>query len=281
MMRRPWQLLTSTLIFTTAFVSLANGGGLKDRQTTESGTVATTTVGARDSRLPIAPDRPVPSRQELVSLVERLAARHGLDLDLVHAVIRAESAYNPNAVSHAGAVGLMQVMPATAADYGVHSVDALFDPKINLETGMRHFKRLLDKYGSIGHAVMAYNAGEGALERSGGFVTYAETQRYTHGVVVSYLNKKGVRPYTPQARRVIGLEVTPAMAHAAEQRTGAELAQVAPEAPERRQLTRLSSRLSPELSKSPDSGRGLGLSRAGQTTSGIETSRPRVATNLP
>jgi hypothetical protein len=163
--------------------------------------------------LPIPPSTPVPSRATLVGLIDRTAKRYGVERDLVHAVVRAESGYNPHAVSPAGAVGLMQVMPATAADYGVGSVTALFDPQTNVRTGVRHLKRLLDKYG-IGKAIMAYNAGEGALERADGFVTYAETQRYTHRVLTTYLGKKGVPPYSAKARAITGVTLTPAMASA-------------------------------------------------------------------
>ncbi|AFL74113.1 lytic transglycosylase domain-containing protein [Thiocystis violascens] len=167
---------------------------------------------------PSSPDRPIPKpapqRTELKSKVDQAARQHGLDRDLAHALIRAESAYNPQAVSSAGAIGLMQVMPETAADYGVQNPDALFETETNLNTGMRHFKRLLDKYGNIGAAVMAYNAGEGALERSGGFVSYAETQRYTHQVLTSYLGSKGIDPYSARAREATGIALTPAMATA-------------------------------------------------------------------
>ncbi len=163
--------------------------------------------------LPKPPDTPVPSREELVRLVDRTSEKFGLEAALVHAIVRAESNYNPHAVSHAGAVGLMQVMPKTAADYGVTSVDKLFDPAINARTGARHLKRLLGKY-SIGKAVMAYNAGEGALERSNGFVTFAETQIYTHRVLTSYLRVKGVEPYSAQARELTGIGLSPAMAQA-------------------------------------------------------------------
>jgi hypothetical protein len=207
--------------------------------------------GAR-AALPQAPEKAQPSRAEITAMVERWA----------------ESAYNPYAVSHAGAVGLMQVMPATASDYGVRSVDALFDPSTNLDTGMRHFRRLLDKYGSIGHAVMAYNAGEGALERSGGFVSYPETQRYTHAVVLYYLSKKGVEPYTPQARQVVGIDVTPAMAGASSSsgRSGAasNAAGVSVDVSERVPVTRLVSRLSPRLSRRPDTER-KGLAASSRT----------------
>jgi hypothetical protein len=243
--------------------------------------VESTDAGAEQGpqkALPRAPTTPVPSRAELVAMVERLASRHKLDLDLVHALIRAESAYEVHAVSHAGAVGLMQVMPATASDYGVASVDALFDPGTNLDTGMRHLKRLLDKYGSIGHAVMAYNAGEGALERSGGFVTYPETQRYTHAVLVSYLRKKGVQPYSAHARQVVGMAVTPAMASASagEARRGAG-DESAPEAQARGPATRLTSRLSPALSRRAEAGRDGQSSSTYASQSVLDRNRIRFA----
>jgi hypothetical protein len=230
--------------------------------------------------LPKPPRSPAASHAEVTLLITRIAPRYRLDLDLVHALIRAESAYDPHAVSPAGAVGLMQVMPATAADYGVRSVDTLFEPETNLNTGMRHLRRLLDKYGAIGHAVMAYNAGEGALERSGGFVTYAETQRYTHDVIVAYLRKKGVEPYTPQARHLVGIEVTPAMAQAAGRGgDGTALEQVDTLAPSARApVTRLTSRLSPRLSKPSDApAAGLRTVRsADPARSGISDDRSRL-----
>lgn len=210
---------------------------------------------ASSHSLPTPPRTVPPSPRQVKATIDRFAGQYRLDLDLVHALINAESAYNAHAVSHAGAVGLMQVMPATGADYGVMSVDALFDPETNLHTGMRHLKRLLDKYDSIGQAVMAYNAGEGALERSGGFVSYPETQRYTHAVLVSYLRKKGVQPYSAQARQVVGIDVTPAMAQAtggaggrSGQSTADSDAASTAETPGRGPATRLTSRLAPRLS---------------------------------
>jgi hypothetical protein len=178
-----------------------------------SQSVAATDAAPAARALPVPPDAPKPSRTTINQLIERFADRYGVERDLVHAVVRAESAYNPHAVSHAGAVGLMQVMPETAADYGVTSVDALFDASTNVRVGVRHLKRLLNRYG-IGKAVMAYNAGEGALERHNGFVTFAETQRYTHRVLTQYLQKKGVSPYSLRAREVTGITLTPAMAQA-------------------------------------------------------------------
>ena len=172
---------------------------------------AQTAAEASASALPRPPNRPKPSRAAINKLITRYAERYGLENDLVHAVVRAESGYNAHAVSSAGAVGLMQIMPATGADYGVGSADALFDAPTNIRVGTRHLQRLIGRYG-IGKAIMAYNAGEGALERHNGFVTYPETQRYTHRVLTSYLQKKGVRPYSSKAREITGISLTPAMA---------------------------------------------------------------------
>ncbi len=163
--------------------------------------------------LPRPPNSPRPSRATIERLIDRYAKRQGLERDLVHAVVLAESAYNAHAVSPAGAVGVMQVMPATAAGYGVHSVAALFDPDTNVRVGTRHLKKLVSRYG-IGKAVMAYNAGEGALQRQGGFVRYPETQRYTHTVLSNYLRRKGIGAYSAKARQVTGITLTPAMASA-------------------------------------------------------------------
>ncbi|RNE94207.1 lytic transglycosylase domain-containing protein [Marichromatium sp. AB32] len=154
-------------------------------------------------------------------LAGRIADGIGLDRDLVQAVIAAESAYDPDAVSPVGAVGLMQVMPETARDYGVEGQARLAEPATNLATGMRHLKRLLEKYDNIGQAVMAYNAGEGALARGGGRVDYPETQRYTHRVLTDYLGRKGVAPYSEAARALLGIELSPAMARAGGERRAA------------------------------------------------------------
>ena len=89
----------------------------------------------------------------------------------------------------------MQVMPATAADYGVAEQERLFDPETNLDTGTRHLKRLLAKYkNDYGRAIMAYNAGEGVVDRTGSMVTYAETLSYTEAVIRHYRRQGGTKP---------------------------------------------------------------------------------------
>lgn len=116
--------------------------------------------------------------------VDRSAARHGLDPHLVHAVIRAESAYNPRAVSPKGAVGLMQLMPATAHEL---SVDDPFDPASNIEGGSSYLRRMLDRFdGNLELALAGYNAGPEAVRRFGGVPPYRETRQYVERVLRTY-----------------------------------------------------------------------------------------------
>lgn len=111
------------------------------------------------------------------TLIEEHAAKNMVSVDLVRALIQAESAFNPRAVSPKGALGLMQLMPATATELGV--ADA-FDPAENIRAGVKYLKQLLDRYeGRVELALAAYNAGPGAVKKYGGKVPpYRETQNY-------------------------------------------------------------------------------------------------------
>ncbi len=129
-------------------------------------------------------------RQRYASLIDRTAKRYGVEAALVHALIKVESNYNPTAVSRAGAIGLMQLMPDTAAEYGVDSVDELYDPSVNVNTGTRHLKRLLKKYKNISHALAAYNAGEGSAVRFRRTGAYTETRKYVVRVIRYYQKYK-------------------------------------------------------------------------------------------
>jgi soluble lytic murein transglycosylase-like protein len=108
------------------------------------------------------------------ALIRRLAAEKGVDASIVRAVIQVESGYQPRARSVKGAVGLMQVMPSTARQYGITN---LYDPSSNIRAGVTHLKTLLDRF-PLALALAAYNAGEAAVERFAGIPPYPETVDY-------------------------------------------------------------------------------------------------------
>jgi len=109
-------------------------------------------------------------------LVESIAAQYSLSPQLIHAVIRAESNYNPTAISPKGALGLMQLIPSTARRFGVSHV---FDPVENIQGGARYLRYLLDLYDNNKPlALAAYNAGEAAVAKYNGIPPFAETRNY-------------------------------------------------------------------------------------------------------
>lgn len=107
-------------------------------------------------------------------LIRRLAAEQGVDVSLVRAVIQVESAYQPRARSSKGAIGLMQVMPATGRQYGIRN---LYDPASNIRAGVTHLRSLLDRY-PLALALAAYNAGAAAVDRFEGIPPFPETVDY-------------------------------------------------------------------------------------------------------
>lgn len=120
----------------------------------------------------------------LSAMIDRHANARGLDPALVHAVIRAESAYRPDALSPKGAIGLMQVMPATGRRFGVNDLEV---PERNLQAGTTYLRHLLDRFDNVPLALAAYNAGEGAVSRFGNKIPpYPETQGYVQGILRSY-----------------------------------------------------------------------------------------------
>lgn len=123
---------------------------------------------------------PAWSRPALEALADGVARRHGLDPALLRAVIAAESGWNPAARSPAGALGLMQLMPATARALGVTDP---FDPVQNVEAGARYLRQQLDRFGDWRLALAAYNAGPGAVEEHGGLPPFPETRAYVEKVL--------------------------------------------------------------------------------------------------
>jgi len=112
-------------------------------------------------------------------IIDRVSAREGVDAKLVRAVIEVESGYRPRARSPKGAMGLMQLMPATARQYAVTNP---YDPAANIEAGIRHLKSLLARFPRA-LALAAYNAGDAAVERFGGIPPYAETRNYVSRIL--------------------------------------------------------------------------------------------------
>lgn len=137
--------------------------------------VAKASSGVRVTRPPDA------RSAEFDPLIDEHASTHGVDPDLVRAVIQVESAFNPRALSPKGAMGLMQLMPATAADLGVMNP---FDPAQNIGGGVRYLKQLLARYDDkVELALAAYNAGPGAVDRYGQAVPpYRETRDYVRKI---------------------------------------------------------------------------------------------------
>lgn len=125
------------------------------------------------------------NQKNFAQYVQNAAQQHRLPYQLIHAVITVESAYNPEAISHAGAQGLMQLMPATAKRFGV---DNPFDPEENIEGGSRYLKHLLQLFeGDVKLALAAYNAGENAVQRYGNRIPpYQETREYVQKVLKTY-----------------------------------------------------------------------------------------------
>jgi len=121
---------------------------------------------------------------DIASIIRQSAAKYGVDERLVDAIAKHESNYRPDAVSEAGAIGVMQLMPSTAAGLGVENI---YNPHENIDGGTRYLKELLDTFGGdVTKTVAAYNAGPQAVKAYGGVPPYAETQNYVEKVLGDY-----------------------------------------------------------------------------------------------
>lgn len=130
-----------------------------------------------------APLSGVPSPR-YAAWIGKACEEHGVDPAIAAAVIHVESRFRADARSPKGALGLMQVMPATASRYGVATAAALLDPRVNIDVGVRHLRGLLDRFGRLDLALAAYNAGEAAVLRHGLRIPpFVETERYVEQVL--------------------------------------------------------------------------------------------------
>ena len=127
-----------------------------------------------------------PSRNQIMNIISKACQKYGVDEKLVKAVVRQESGFNPKATSHCGAMGLMQLMPATAKGLGVKDA---YNPVQNVDGGVRHLKGLLARYnGNVVLALAAYNAGGGNVDKYGGVPPFKETQNYVKSILANYLS---------------------------------------------------------------------------------------------
>lgn len=166
-----------------AIVRLYANGGVTELPAQQIAGFETDGESPKPFTAPVKTAPAVPSTQELVTAA---AVRNGLPPEFVHSVVSAESAYRSNAVSRKGAIGLMQLMPATASEYGADPTD----PSQNVEAGTRYLRDLLLKYRNSDHqvsrALAAYNAGPGAVDRHHGVPPYRETLAYVGRVLRKY-----------------------------------------------------------------------------------------------
>ncbi len=159
----------------------------------------------------VKPAKEASTPQTIDEIITRVAEEQGVETPLVHSVIRAESNYNPHALSPKGAQGMMQLIPATAKRFGVSNA---FDAEQNIQGGVRYLRFLLDYFkGDYARAIAAYNAGEAAVDRYHGVPPYAETQNYVYQVAknLKTARQRDVKPVSENKRtQTAALDKAPA-----------------------------------------------------------------------
>lgn len=132
--------------------------------------------------------QPLTAKTPFEQFIRAAAEKYGMDADLIHCVVAVESNFNPNAISPKNARGLMQLLPQTAARYGVKNI---FDPEENINAGTRYLKELISKYHDLTLALAAYNAGPERVDQYGRRVPpYLETMKYVQRIAKSYAKAK-------------------------------------------------------------------------------------------
>jgi soluble lytic murein transglycosylase-like protein len=210
------------IVFSGAWlIAVSLFGGLIVRQDKNGHVVLSNTLDRADARKESITFLP-PARSNAIPLhykekIQSLTQKHDLREDLVIAVAKAESSFNPFAVSPKGAVGIMQLMKDTARQYGVIN---RYNASENLEAGVKHLKYLYEKYrGNIPLTLAAYNAGEEAVNKYNGVPPFPETKQYIHRVMSlmgmsslfssSYRVKTKIYKYTTSAGKTIITDTLP------------------------------------------------------------------------
>ncbi len=125
-------------------------------------------------------------------IIREASLHHGLQFELIKAIVHAESSFNPNAISRAGAIGLMQIMPENLNAFGINDP---FDPRDNVMGGTRYLKQLMKKYNSdLSLSLAAYNAGPGAVDKYNDIPPYPETKNYVEKVLKYYALYRNQHP---------------------------------------------------------------------------------------
>lgn len=172
----------------SGIVHVASRDVLSIEEILPSGAMADPKASVAAAPAPAAPRAEMKSRDKHPTrrMIDEAAWRHGLPPAIVHAVAQSESAYNQKAVSHAGAIGVMQLMPGTAAQLGANPRNEAE----NIDAGTRYLREMLVKFqhhpDQVALAIAAYNAGPGAVERYRGVPPYSETQVYVRRVIGKY-----------------------------------------------------------------------------------------------
>lgn len=191
------RLLTAVLVL-WASVAFADVYKIVD----ENGVITyTDTPTANAQKVLSTPKRAVSSGGHYKEIIRQTAERYSVDPSLVEAVIEAESNFNHRAVSEKGAMGLMQLMPATASAMGAHNP---FNPEDNIEAGVRYLRELLEKFdGDLSLALAAYNAGPASVQKYGAVPPIKETEEYVKKVFTRYKGGNYVPKAQPRARSVL------------------------------------------------------------------------------
>ena len=180
---------SSSQLFAALFQAALAGGSKASQGLTNQGKVSPTIAQVNGYQLASIPSVTAKSGNvgSIDNVIDSMAQKYGLDPTLIQQVVKAESGFDSKATSQCGAMGLMQLMPGTAASYGVQNA---YDATQNLDGGTHFLKDLLDRFqGNVPLTLAAYNAGPGAVEKYNGVPPYKETQAYVQKIMAG-MNQK-------------------------------------------------------------------------------------------